>query len=166
MMGVEEAIDIKIGTLSKALGASGGFVCGRQSLIDYLGNRARTYVFSTSPPAAAVAAAAAALRIVQEEPQRRETLRTKARDLRAKLSALGWQSTDTESQIIPLRVGSIARALSLGDRLAERGFFVPAIRPPSVPEGECMLRLSLCCGHEQTTLNALVDLLSPLGAGV
>jgi len=162
MMDVEEAIDIKIGTLSKALGASGGFICGRQSLIDYLANRARTYIFSTSPPAPAVAAAAAALQIVEQEPQRRETLRLAARTLRRKLSTAGWKIADSESQIIPLRVGSIDRVLSLGKRCAEDGLFIPAIRPPSVPEGECLLRLSLCYGHGERMLEQLIESLSPL----
>ncbi|MBC19583.1 MAG: 8-amino-7-oxononanoate synthase [Planctomycetaceae bacterium] len=158
-MGVESSIDIKIGTLSKALGGCGGFVCGQQSLIDWLINRARSYVFSTSPPAAGIAATATALEIVRQEPQRRKLLLERATALRDALRTLGFKTGETESQIIPLRIGPADRVMEITQQLLEAGFFVPAIRPPSVPEQECLLRISLTYGHNETTIARLIDTL-------
>ncbi|MEC7501433.1 MAG: 8-amino-7-oxononanoate synthase [Planctomycetota bacterium] len=161
-MGVESSIDIKIGTLSKALAGCGGFVCGEQRLMDWLANRARSYVFSTSPPAAAVAAAETALDIVSQEPERRTLLLERAGVLREAVRELGFDIGETTSQIIPLRVGSADRAMLFAEQLLEAGFFVPAIRPPSVPEGECLLRISLSYGHNESTISNLIDALSQL----
>ena len=152
---------IRIGTLSKALGTGGGFVCGRQSLIDWLANRARTYVFSTAQPAATSAAAMAALDIVRDEPNRRA--RTCWR--RRRNSACGFASRleyrQSESQIIPLYVGEPEQSGAVWPaRLREAGFFVPAIRPPSVPEGESLLRLSLCYHHTREMVDGLVSQLT------
>jgi 8-amino-7-oxononanoate synthase len=160
---LEESIAvIRIGTLSKALGSGGGFVCGSQSLIDWLANRARTYVFSTAQPPATSAAAVAALDIVVREPQRREQLLERASALRGRLKEQGWNTGNSASQIIPIFVGDPKRTLELAARLREAGFFVPAIRPPSVPEGESLLRLSLCYHHTQDIIEALTDHLARL----
>lgn len=153
---------IRVGTLSKALGTGGGFVCGRQSLIDWLANRARSYVFSTAQPAATMAAAIAALDIVAQEPQRRVELLERAADLRARLNAQGWNTGRSESQIIPLMVGDADRTMQLAAALREAGFFVPGIRPPSVPVGESLLRLSLCHHHSADMIQALLDALAEL----
>lgn len=155
-------VHIRVGTLSKALGTGGGFVCGRQSLIDWLANRARTYVFSTAQPSAMSAAALAALDIVRDEPKRREQLVAAAASLRASLRKQGWNTGDSESQIIPIYVGDPERAVALAGRLREAGFFVPAIRPPSVPEGESLLRLSLCHHHTPEMVDALVGQIDKL----
>lgn len=159
---LHERIHIRVGTLSKALGSSGGFVCGRRSLIDWLANRARTYVFSTAQPAANHAAAIAALEIVRQEPHRREQLLSRAAELRRRLRAQGWNTGRSQSQIIPLIVGDAARAMQLAAHLREAGFFVPGIRPPSVPEGESLLRLSLCHHHTPEMIDALTDALAQL----
>jgi 8-amino-7-oxononanoate synthase len=159
---LHQRVHIRIGTLSKALGTGGGFVCGRQSLIDWLANCARTYVFSTAQPASTSAAAIAALDIVQREPQRREQLLARAAKLRARLIEQGWSTVGSESQIIPLVVGDPHRTMQFAERLREAGFFVPGIRPPSVPEGESLLRLSLCYHHTDEMIDALVDELAKL----
>jgi 8-amino-7-oxononanoate synthase len=153
---------IRIGTLSKALGTAGGFVCGRQSLIDWLANRARTYVFSTAQPPATSAAAIAALDIVQQEPHRRAQLLGRAADLRDRLAAQGWNTGTSASQIIPLIIGDAKRTLDLAAGLREAGYFIPAIRPPSVPEGESLLRLSLCYHHTPEIIDALTEQLTRL----
>jgi 8-amino-7-oxononanoate synthase len=154
---------IRVGTLSKALGSGGGFVCGRQTLIEWLANRARTYVFSTAQPAAASAAALAALDVIRAEPQRRVQLLATAARLRARLRELGWDTGQSESQIIPLYVGEPKRATQLAGRLREAGFFVPGIRPPTVPDGESLLRLSVCCHHTPQMLDGLLDALGQNG---
>ncbi|BBO36337.1 8-amino-7-oxononanoate synthase [Lacipirellula parvula] len=152
---------IRIGTMSKALGVAGGFVVGPQALVDYLANRARSYVFSTAQPASTAAAAIVALDVVVAEPQRRTQLLATAADLRERLQAAGWRTGDSASQIIPIEVGPAAEAVALSRRLRDAGFWVPAIRPPSVPPGESLLRLSLTANHTPAMIGAL---LAALGA--
>lgn len=150
---------IRIGTLSKALGSGGGFVCGSQCLIDWLANRARSYIFSTAQPPATSAAAIAALEIVKKEPQRREALLERAADLRKRLREQGWNIGSSASQIIPLIVGDPAHAMKLAAALRAAGFFVPGIRPPTVPKGESLLRISLCYHHTPELIDSLVAVL-------
>jgi 8-amino-7-oxononanoate synthase len=156
---VDDRIPVRVGTLSKALGSIGGFVAGSRSLVEWLVNRARPYVFSTAPPPAAAAAAMAALRIVDDEPQRRQGLLARADALRKRLAEQGWNVGHSASQIIPLMVGEPDRAVELAAALRERGLFVPAIRPPTVPEGEACLRISLTCGHTAEMIERLVETL-------
>ncbi len=158
--GLAENVHIRVGTLSKALGSSGGFVAGRAQLIDWLANRARPYIFSTAHPPAASAAAVAALNIVATEPWRREQLLTKSTELRARLTADGWNIGDSTSQIIPLIVGQPERAMQLAELLRDRGFWAPGIRPPSVPAGESLVRLSVTAGHTAGHLSDLADTLA------
>ncbi|HEX7449423.1 MAG TPA: 8-amino-7-oxononanoate synthase [Pirellulales bacterium] len=162
LLGVERQVSVRIGTLSKALGGAGGFVCGRRSLIEWLVNRARTYVFSTALPPAIAAAAIAAIDIVRDEPQRRERLLGRSRRLAAKLREQGWNVGPTESQIIPLLVGEPQRALELSAALAERGMWAPPIRPPSVPAGAARLRISLSAAHDDAMIERLLNALSEL----
>jgi 8-amino-7-oxononanoate synthase len=146
---------IKVGTLSKALGSQGGFVCGTRMLIEGLVNRCRPYIYSTglAPPSAA--AARRALRVVQEEPDRRRHLLALASVLRTRLQNLGYSNMPSRSQIVPVIVGDASAAMELSARLAERGFLVPAIRPPSVPEGTSRLRISLTAGHTEDDVERL-----------
>jgi 8-amino-7-oxononanoate synthase len=153
---------IRVGTLSKALGTGGGFVCGRRSLIDWLANRARTYVFSTAQPAATSAAALAALGIVEKEPQRRRELLATVADFRRRLQDQGWNTGRSASQIIPLILGDARRTMDLAGRLREAGFFVPGIRPPTVPPGESLLRLSVCTHHTSEIREGLLAALARL----
>lgn len=150
---------IKVGTLSKALGAQGGFVCGERRLIDWLINFARPYVFSTALAPPAAAAARRAVGIVQEEPHRRHQLLALAQFLRERLETLGYPASGSRCQIIPLIVGGACEAVELSRRLEERGLLVPAIRPPSVPEGTARLRISLTAGHTEEDVLRLVDAL-------
>lgn len=161
-LGVDDRVDIKIGTLSKALGGAGGFVVGTQSLIDWLANRARSYVFSTASPTTLAAAALAALRVVVDEPYRRQKLLARASQLRADLKEHRWQTGSSESQIIPIYLGDPAAAVRYSTLLAERGFLVPAIRPPTVPQGESLLRLSLRWDHTPEMLAGLLAALADL----
>ncbi|MEN0110456.1 MAG: 8-amino-7-oxononanoate synthase [Planctomycetota bacterium] len=147
---------VRVGTLSKALGSAGGFVAGSAELIDWLANRARPYVFSTAAPPAIAAAAIAALRIVAEEPERRARVRELADDLRARLAAAGWSTAGSASQIVPIRVGDPSRAVTLSERLADAGVYAPAIRPPSVPPGESLLRVSVSARHSAADFERLV----------
>jgi 7-keto-8-aminopelargonate synthetase-like enzyme len=156
---------IRVGTLSKALGTAGGFVCGSQSLVDWLANRARTYVFSTAQPAATSAAGIAALDVVRDEPWRRTELLQRASELRDRLSADGWDVGRSSSQIIPLVIGEAESTMRLAARLRDAGYFVPGIRPPSVQEGESLLRLSLCYHHTSAMIDGLVEALGAARIG-
>jgi 8-amino-7-oxononanoate synthase len=165
-------IHVRVGTLSKSLGSAGGFVAGSQSLVDWLVNRARGYVFSTAHPAAAAAAATTAIQIVKSEPQRRKSLLDNAKWFTDQLIAQGWnvgtssktndrqkQSSRKTSQIVPIILGEPNRVMHTSMQLRELGFLVPGIRPPSVPEGESLLRISLSYSHSR---NQLEELLSAL----
>jgi 8-amino-7-oxononanoate synthase len=154
---------IRMGTLSKALGAAGGFVSGSRSLIDWLANRARTYIFSTAQPAATCAAALAALDVVEREPHRRRELLETAERLRGELRRRGWNTLRSASQIIPLVVGSPTEAVRLSAELRSAGYWVPAIRPPSVPPGESLLRLCLMAAHTREMIDGLLDVLGSVG---
>lgn len=155
-LGMEDRIQVRIGTLSKALGSGGGFVSGSRSLIEWLVNRARPYVFSTALPPATCAAAAAALEIVEGEPQVRERLLAQAESLRCRLREIGPSVGQSTSQIIPLIVGNPERALQLSAQLRDAGLLVPAIRPPSVPAGESLLRISLSAAHDESHIERLI----------
>lgn len=160
-LNVEDGVQVRVGTLSKALGSAGGFVAGKQRLIDWLANRARPYVFSTAAPEANAAAALEALGIVAAEPERRRQLMAKAVRLRLLLSTYQLESPG-DSQIVPVRIGDPERTMQLAAALRDRGFFVPGIRPPSVPQGESLLRISLSSVHEDAALEALAQAIGEL----
>jgi 8-amino-7-oxononanoate synthase len=154
--GVEHSVAAHVGTLSKALGCAGGFISGSRLLIEWLVNRSRSYIYSTAAPAATSAAALAALEIVIAEPDRRRQLLQRAAALRAQLSALGWPLGRSASQIIQILVGQPQQAVELSQRLRRSGLLVPAIRPPTVPDGESCLRVSLTWGHAEEHIAALI----------
>ncbi len=150
---------VKIGTLSKALGSQGGFACGSRTLIAWLVNHARPYIFSTAlaPPAAAAARRAVAL--VQTEPKRRNNVLRLAERLRVALREKDTQVGESCCQIVPVIVGNAHVATALAHRLEEQGLLAPAIRPPSVPEGTARLRISLTAGHTTEDVDRLIDAL-------
>jgi 8-amino-7-oxononanoate synthase len=156
---VESTTHIRVGTLSKGLGTLGGFATGSQPLIDWLVNRSRPYIFSTAAPAAVAAAGLAALEIVQTEPERRERLQQLATQLRTELDAAGLNTGLSTTHIIPVILGDPQRTMDVSRRLKERGFLVPGIRPPSVPAGESLLRISLSAAHTPEMLSNLVHTL-------
>ncbi len=157
-----DRVHVRIGTLSKALGSAGGFVAGSRLLVDWLLNRARSYVFSTAHPPAVCAAATAAIDIAAAEPWRRTELLARSAQLRRRLSAAGWNVGAGASQIIPLVVGDPVRTMQLAAVLREQGFWVPGIRPPSVPAGESLLRVSVSYGHTSEQLDTLALALARL----
>lgn len=156
---LEHQVTIRLGTLSKAVGASGGFVAGSKPLIDWLSNTARSYVFSTASEAASAAAACEALRILQNEPERRQVLLQRATRLRESLLQSGWDLAGSVSQIIPLVIGSAEQTMQMANRLRSAGFYVPGIRPPTVPEGKSRLRISLSYLHTGEAVDRLLDVL-------
>ncbi len=159
-LGLEDRVQVRVGTLSKALGCVGGFVAGSRVLIEWLVTRARPYIFSTAAPAVCAAAAMAALDIVKSEPRRGAELLARAAGLRNQLMAQGWNIGHSASQIIPIIVGQPSRAVALSDALREQGLYVPAIRPPTVPEGEACLRISLTWAHTDEMIAQLLETLA------
>jgi len=161
LMGVEDQIDVVVGTLSKALGGIGGFIAASAEIVDWLINTARAFIYTTALPPAACAAALAALDMVEREPQGRQRLLVNADRLRAELTGrLGLDVAGSASQIVPIIVGPAERALGLARQLEEMGFLVPAIRPPTVPPGKARLRISLSAEHETRDLDRLLDALA------
>jgi 8-amino-7-oxononanoate synthase len=159
---LHQQVHIKVGTLSNALGAAGGFVCGKASLIEWLANRARPYVFSTAQPASSSAAALAALEIVAYEPDRRRRLLENAAQLRRRLKKMGWDLGPSASQIIPVRIGSVAETMRLAADLRRRDLWVGGIRPPSVPPDQSQLRIGLSAAHSDTMVETLITAFSEL----
>lgn len=145
-----DRVPLQIGTLSKALGGYGGFLAARRDVVDLMVTRARTLIYSTGLPPAVVAAASAALGLSRDEPWRRARVRQSARRLAHALSL-----PEPRAAIVPVPVGDSRAALQLHAALAERGLWVPAMRPPTVPEGTARLRVSLSAAHTDDDLAAL-----------
>jgi 8-amino-7-oxononanoate synthase len=145
--GLAGEVDVIVGTLGKALGGYGAYVCGSRALIDFLVNSARPFIFSTAPPPPAVAAASAALDLLAEGPERVERLRANAAALRTGLRAEGLQPVGSDTQIVPLVIGDAEDSMALCERLLGDGLFAQAIRPPTVPPGTSRLRLTAMATH-------------------
>ncbi len=163
LFGIKDGIDISTGTFSKALASEGGFVAGSAALIDYLINTARSFIFSTAMPPAGAAVSLAALDIVRTEPQRRSTLMERAAWLRDSLGRAGFDVANHPTQIISLILGEPRTATTFSDRLMERGIFVTAIRPPTVPAGTSRLRISLMATHTRGDLEYAVSEITAVG---
>ncbi len=161
-LGVAGRIEIQMGTLGKALGAAGGFIAGSRELWELLINRARSFVFSTAPVPAASAAATAALDLVRSAAgdELRAQLWSRVRQLRDGLANLGWPVPAEPSAILPLIVGDEAAAVELASRLREAGFFVPAIRFPTVARGAARLRVTVSASHSPADVEGLLRALA------
>jgi 8-amino-7-oxononanoate synthase len=159
--GVEGEIDVRMGTLGKALGVSGAFVAGSAALREWLLNRARPFVFTTGTPPALAAAALEALRIARAEPERRDRLRAHALRLRAGLDALGRPPAGApDGHIVPVVLGGAAETMRAAAALRERGFLVGAVRPPTVPPSTSRLRITLSAAHTGAHVDGLLEALA------
>ncbi|HLG01816.1 MAG TPA: 8-amino-7-oxononanoate synthase [Acidimicrobiia bacterium] len=159
---MEERVPIIMGTLSKSLGASGGFIAGSKALCDFLRNRARAFIFDTALPPPVVGAALAALDILTLEPGRPERVRERARRFHDELRLLGFDALRPDAAVVPVMVGDARAALDLAARLLELGVLAPAIRPPTVPEGTSRLRCTLMASHTDEHLRRAVDAFAAL----
>jgi len=160
------APDVLIGTLGKAVGAAGGFVAGSSALRDLLVNRARTFIFTTALPPSVAAAATASVGLIAgpEGERRRSLLADRQRSLGLALAARGLVAGPPVGPILPVVLGSEARALAAAAGLRARGFFVPAIRPPTVPPGSSRLRITLSAAHQPADLDRFVAALAEVVA--
>ena len=155
-LGLEHEIDVQVGTLSKALGAQGAYVAGSRTLIDFLINRARCFIYTTGLPPAMAAAAEAALQVMINEPERIARLHDNAAYMRGALVAAGFELAPTTSSILPVMMGSARNALMMAERLFARGVYVIAIRPPTVPQGSARLRVTPTAGHTRADLDRAI----------
>lgn len=146
---VEDRVPIVMGTLSKAVGSLGGYVAGSRTLIDFLRNRARTYIFDTSLPASSLAASQAAIDIIEFEPERRKYLWYLIEKFKSGLKNIGLELLTSHSAVIPVLIGEAQPTLDFARLLRENGVFTPAVRPPSVPPGKCRIRATLMATHEE-----------------
>ncbi len=153
-------VDVVVGTLGKALGSYGAYVCASAETIDLLVNTARPFIFSTAPPPPAVAAAGAALELLRSEPKRVEQLQANGATLRSALAAEGLSAPRSRTQIVPLKVGDAARTMELCERLLERGIFAQGIRPPTVPEGSSRLRFTVMATHRAGELEQAAQIVA------
>jgi glycine C-acetyltransferase/8-amino-7-oxononanoate synthase len=163
--GLTDRVEIHLGTLSKAIGSSGGFIAGLSSLIDVLINRARSFIYSTAPPPAAIGAALQGVAVVSSEA---------GDELRAALwrnyAALGVElgplrPEPARSAIVPIIIGDEAQAMSLSATLADKGFLVPGVRFPTVPRGSARLRVTLSAAHQIDEVVSLGEAIKTLRSG-
>jgi 8-amino-7-oxononanoate synthase len=157
--GLSDEVDVIVGTLGKALGGYGAYVCGSRELCDFLVNSARPFIFSTALPPPAVATASAALELLEERPRRVERLGANAEALREGLRAEGLEPASSSTQIVPVVIGEADDAMRLTERLLEQGIFAQAIRPPTVPAGTCRLRLTAMATHRIGELRKAASLI-------
>jgi 8-amino-7-oxononanoate synthase len=154
--GLGDRVDVSMGTLGKALGSFGAFVAGSVPLRDWLTSRARTFVFTTALPPAACGAALAALDVLEGDRPRRRRLQDLSTRMKDGLEWLGFSMRGVVAPIFPVVLGDEARALDASRRLRARGFFVRAIRPPTVPRGTSRLRVSLTAGHTREQVDGFL----------
>ena len=157
----EEGI-IQMGTLSKAVGALGGYIAGSHALIELLVNRARGFIFTTGLPPATLAAANAALDVIRSAPELRQHLFLHAKRLKTALIDLGYTLLPSETQILPVVLGDPQRATRMGEALLAEGVFAPAIRPPAVPIGTSRLRLTVMATHTEAEIQRAIDTFTDL----
>ncbi len=158
-LGLAGEIDIHMGTLSKALGVCGGYICGTRRLIDLLINRARSFIFSTAPPPALAASALAAVEFLMSPAgeNRRQALRRNLAHFASEMPMLFHGERKVQSAIIPIIIGRAEAAVEASRLLADRGFFVPAIRYPTVPRESARLRVTLSARHTTKQISSLCE---------
>ncbi|MGB0132747.1 8-amino-7-oxononanoate synthase [Dokdonella sp.] len=156
----QDAAPVMMATLGKALGVAGAFVAGSGDLIDGLVQFARTQIYTTAMPPALAAATRVAIRLTREESWRRDTLHHLIRQFREGAAARGIALADSRTPIQPVLIGGNNDALRASAQLEAAGFFVPPIRPPSVPENSARLRITLSAAHEESQIEQLLDVLA------
>jgi 8-amino-7-oxononanoate synthase len=155
--GLEDEVDLIMGTFSKSMASVGGFIAGDTTVIDYIKHRARTLIFSAAPPPASVAAALATVEIMEREPERRERLWANTRFFAEGLRSLGLDTGESRTPVVPVVVGEDATALQMVQRLHEEGVFVNCVLSPATPPGRALIRTSLMATHTREQLSRALD---------
>ena len=168
--GLEKKVDVVIGTASKALGSLGGFVAGNQVLIDYIRNKSRPFIFTTALPAGSCAATITALKVLYDKPTLRKKLWDNTDYIKERLKKMGFNLRNSfrsfgahghaiassVSPIIPILIGDTRKTVAISHALWTKGFYVPAIRPPTVPQGQSRLRLTITAMHTKEQMDGLI----------
>jgi glycine C-acetyltransferase len=157
--GLHGRVDIQVGTLSKAVGVLGGYVCGSRDLIDYLYHRARPFLFSTSHPPAVAAACLAAFDILESEPERIEQLWANTQHFQAGLRTAGFSTGASQTPITPIHVGDAAKAIEFSRALFDAGVFATGIGFPTVPQGKARIRAIVTAAHTSSQLDRALDVI-------
>ena len=158
--GLHGSVHVQVGTLSKAVGVLGGYVCGSRDLIEFLYHRARPFLFSTSHPPAVAAACLAAFDVMENEPERMENLWTNTRYFKSALAAAGFDTGQSETPITPIMVGETKTAHEFSRALFEAGLFATGIGFPTVPQGKARIRTIVTATHSRAHLDRAVEILS------
>lgn len=161
--GLHGRVDIQVGTLSKAVGVLGGYVCGSRDLIEFLYHRARPFLFSTSHPPAVAASCLAAFDILEQEPERIERMWDNTRYFKAALAAAGFQTGMSETPITPIMVGEASTAHQFSRELFEEGLYATGIGFPTVPQGKARIRTIVTATHTRELLDRAIEILSRVG---
>ncbi len=152
-----------MGTMGKAMGCFGAFIAGGRDLKKFLVNCSRSFIFTTALPPSVLASALEALQIIKKEPERRQRLRDNYSFFRKALNELGFNTLESETQIIPIMMGSSVTALDFARHLFDKGLFIQAIRPPAVPEGSARLRLTVMATHTMEDIKQALAILEKAG---
>ena len=164
--GLEQEVDLIMGTFSKSMASIGGFIAGNATVIDYIKHRARTLIFSAAPPPASAAAALATLQIMDAEPQRRERLWENTRFFADGLRSLGFDTGESQTPVVPVVVGEDLTALRMVHRLQEEGVFVNCVLSPATPPGRALIRTSLMATHSREQLVRALEAFENVGREV
>ncbi|MBU1862443.1 MAG: 8-amino-7-oxononanoate synthase [Candidatus Omnitrophica bacterium] len=162
---LEEKIDIIMGTLSKAIGSLGGYVAASRAIIDYVKNKGRPFIYTTSLPAILCAASFEAIQIIEEEWPLREQLWNTTHLVKKSIAAMGFDVGESVSPIIPIVVGEANRAVKMAQYLFDQKIYVPAVRPPTVPSGSARLRITVSAAHTETEVKQLLSVLEKFKNG-
>jgi 7-keto-8-aminopelargonate synthetase-like enzyme len=160
-----EQLPVYVGTLGKALGGYGAFVAGSEEMIDYMVQFARSYIYTTALPPALAEGMLGNLERLQND-QLRETLQQRIQQFRTKALALGLPLMDSNSPIQPLMIGSAAKAMAMSAALHKKGIWVSAIRPPTVPQNEARLRITLSAAHSEEQIDRLIHTLAEISGDI
>ncbi|MGG1482294.1 8-amino-7-oxononanoate synthase [Bacillus smithii] len=163
LLGIEQQVDVQMGTFSKALGSFGAYVTGKQWIIDYFINKVRSFIFTTALPPAALGSILAAISIVQQETIRRKKLQENSYYFRKKLYEIGFDIGTSETQIVPIMIGSNELTVLFSKKLEEKGVAAVAIRPPTVPEGTARIRFSLMSTFTKEELDWTLEQVAAVG---
>lgn len=161
--GLDNEIDISMGTLSKAVASEGGYVAGKKDLINYLINSARSFIYSTALAPSTIAVSIKALEIIEKDEERRVKLLKMANWFQNELRRAGFNVMETKTPIIPILIGDVDKAVQFSKILLSQGVYVPAIRPPSVPRGTSRLRISLMATHSKEDLEEVLVKIKEIG---
>jgi len=161
--GLEQEVDIIMGTYSKSMASIGGFVAANESIIHYMKHTSRPLMFSASPPPASVASVIAALDIIDQEPERRERLWANTNKMMKAFKQMGYDTGVAQTPIIPLLMGEMERAFTMWKILNEEGVFVNPVVPPATTPGRCLIRTSYMATHTEEMLDRVLVILEKAG---